>query len=100
MPAGLETKLDRLLRKLDLAQQLDYRGVLELIQRPFWLLWTNLLVGIARGVGLAIGFAIVGSVIVVVTRHLLAGVLDLPVIGTFVADIIEEVQHAMREGGR
>ena len=53
------------------------------------LLLTNFLAGLMRGFGFALGFSILGAVIVVVQRLALA---NLPVIGEFFAEVVRMVQ--------
>ena len=48
----------------DIAQQLEKARIAEytqLLNRPWKLIWTNLLAGSARGVGIAIGFTFCGN---------------------------------------
>jgi len=62
----------------------------ELLENPYRLLYINFISGIARGLGIAIGFAILGAIIVLVLQRL--AVLNLPVIGDFIADLVKIVQ--------
>jgi len=54
---------------------------------------TNFLAGMMRGMGFAVGFSILGAVIVVVVQRL---ALDhLPVIGEFFAEVVRYVQQRL-----
>lgn len=66
----------------------------ELLNNPWRLLWINFISGIARGLGIAVGFAILGAILVIVLQKLVE--LNLPVIGGFIADIVDIVQQQMK----
>lgn len=76
------------IEKMKLAEYVD------LLHSPWRLLWINFISGIARGLGIAIGFAILGAIMIFILRQLVD--LNLPVIGSFIADIVEIVQQQMR----
>ena len=80
-------KLDQLGIQLERAQIADY---VNLLNKPTRLLWLNLLVGIARGVGFAVGFTIFAATIIYILQQL--QVLNLPIIGDYIADIVKIVQ--------
>ena len=50
----------------------------------------NLIAGIARGVGIGIGVTIVTAIIIYLLRRLI--MLNIPVIGDYIADIVEIVE--------
>ncbi|MCL6477194.1 MAG: DUF5665 domain-containing protein [Peptococcaceae bacterium] len=76
------------MEKMKLAEYVD------LLHSPWRLLWINFISGIARGLGIAIGFAILGAIALIVLQRLVD--LNLPVIGSFIADIVEIVQRQLR----
>lgn len=57
----------------------------ELIKR-------NLLAGIFRGVGIGIGVTIITAILVIVMQKIVA--LNIPVIGEYIADIVEIVEQS------
>ena len=61
------------------------------LDRPWKLIWTNFLIGIARGLGSTIGLAVVIAVLVFFLQNLL--MLNLPIISDFIADFILMVQE-------
>ncbi|MEC0306257.1 DUF5665 domain-containing protein [Paenibacillus lautus] len=80
----------------DIAQQLEQARIAEytqLLNRPWKLIWTNLLAGSARGVGIAIGFTFFAATIIYVLQAL--GALNLPIIGDYIADIVRIVQRQL-----
>ncbi|MNP61454.1 hypothetical protein D3C76_1566420 [compost metagenome] len=83
----LTLKWSRQLEKSKIAQYT------ELLCRPWRLIWTNLLAGIARGIGIAIGFTFFAATIIYVLQML--GALNLPIIGDYIADIVRIVQRQL-----
>lgn len=65
----------------------------ELSFNPRRIIWINLLGGMARGIGMAIGFTIFTAIIVYILQYI--GALNIPVIGDFIADIVKIVQHQL-----
>lgn len=53
----------------------------------------QLLLGLARGVGTAVGFTILGALLLLVLQRLAQQ--NLPVIGNFLADIVTFVQNRL-----
>lgn len=62
----------------------------QLLERPWRLMYINFIAGIARGVGVAVGFTILGAVAVYVLRDVVAA--NLPGIGKFIAEIVRMVE--------
>lgn len=82
------TQLAVNMEKMKLAEYVD------LLHSPWRLLWINFISGIARGLGIAVGFAILGAIVLIVLQKLVD--LNLPVIGGFIADIVEIVQEQLQ----
>ncbi|MDD4237970.1 MAG: DUF5665 domain-containing protein [Desulfotomaculaceae bacterium] len=78
--AGLATNIE----KMKLAEYV------KLLENPWRLLYVNFIAGLARGVGIAVGFTILGAVLLYFLRKLV--VLNLPLIGGFIAEIVRMVQ--------
>lgn len=81
---------------LKISQQMEKAKIMEyteLLSNPRRIIWVNLIGGIARGVGIAIGFTIVTALLVYFLRYL--GALNLPLIGDFIADIVTIVQRQL-----
>ncbi|MDW7672905.1 MAG: DUF5665 domain-containing protein [Bacillota bacterium] len=78
------------IEKMKLAEYVD------LLHNPKRLLYINFLAGVARGVGLAIGFTLLGAVVIYVLQRLV--LLNLPLISDFIAEIIWMVQSQMNQG--
>jgi len=51
----------------------------------------NLLAGIFRGIGIAIGFTLLGALVIMLLQRIVK--LNLPVIGKYLAEIVEVVEN-------
>ena len=88
-------KLDKLGVQLERVQIADY---VALLNRPRRLFYLNFLSGIARGIGIAIGFTIFAATIIYFLQKL--GALNLPIIGDYIAEIVKIVQAQLNMDGR
>lgn len=82
--AKITEELTRTMEKTRIAEYVDY------LEHPFKLLWTNFLIGVARGLGGTIGLAIVVGVLLFLVQELI--MLNLPGISDFIADFIIMIQ--------
>jgi hypothetical protein len=83
----IDKQLKNLARRLEASEIAEY---VQLLNHPFRLIVINIVTGIARGIGIAIGFTLFASFIVYALQRI--GALNLPVIGNFVAEIAKIVQ--------
>ncbi len=83
----LSDRLDQFARYMEKMKLAEYVDLLHDTRR---LLWVNFVAGVARGVGMAVGFSLLGAVIIYVLTR--AFWWNLPVIGGFVAQIVRIVQ--------
>ena len=86
----MENQLKKLSLEMERAKIADY---VQLLNRPFSLIWRNILAGTARGIGIAIGFTFFAATILYMLQ--LLGALNLPIIGDYIADIVRIVQHQL-----
>lgn len=77
----------RLLEQMHLAEYLAWAGDRRRMLRQ------HFLAGIARGVGMAIGFTVLGAALVILLRRLAEQ--NLPLIGDFLAQIVTLVQRRL-----
>jgi hypothetical protein len=56
-------------------------------------LWLNFIGGVARGFGIAVGFTILGAIVLYILQKLV--VLNLPLIGSIIADIVKIVNQKL-----
>ncbi len=88
---GLEDKLAWIASYLERSKIAEY---VDLMNKPGRLVYLNLLGGLARGVGLAVGFTVLGALVIyILTRSFL---LNLPVIGQFLGELVYIVQQYLR----
>lgn len=93
----LEEKLNAMYRlTFDWAHKLEKSRIsqyTELLYSPWRLIWRNILFGVARGVGIALGFTFFAATIIYVLQIL--GALNLPIIGDYIAEIVRIVQKQL-----
>lgn len=88
--------LKKINQKIDkISKTLEKSNIIELsyvIGNKREILKRNLIAGIARGVGIGIGITIITAIIVYLLRRLIT--LNIPVIGDYIADIVEIVERS------
>lgn len=84
-------KLSGRIAELSIAmEKMKLAEYVSLLERPYRLLYINFLTGIARGLGIAVGFTILGAVILYVLQKLV--MMHLPGISSFIATVVRLVQ--------
>ncbi len=86
-PPTLKERITDLAVKIEKMKLAEY---VDLLHNPWRLMYINLIAGLARGVGIAIGFTILGAVVLYFLRLLV--LLNLPLVGGFIAEIVKMVQ--------
>lgn len=86
----LESKVEKIALILEKAKIAEY---VKLMTKPKKLLINNFIAGVARGLGTAIGFTILGAIVLYMLRQ--AVLLNIPIIGNFIAEIVKIVQDSM-----
>ncbi|MGB9885561.1 MAG: DUF5665 domain-containing protein [Moorellales bacterium] len=69
----------------------------DLLHRPRRLIYVNFVAGVARGLGMAVGFTLLGALVLYILR--LVVLLNLPGISSFIATIIRLVRQELEPGG-
>lgn len=91
-------KKDTLTRLAEVMEKSRVLENLEMLLDRRKLLWNNFLAGLARGLGFGVGLTVLAALViyllVVFLKSLVA--LDIPLIGTYIADIVEIVQEQIR----
>lgn len=80
----IEKKIDSLSNKLEKMKISEYVALMENTKK---LLWKNFIAGLSKGVGGAIGFTILGAIVLIILRKLV--LLNLPIIGQLIKDIVD-----------
>lgn len=83
----LEKRIAELAINIEKMKLAEY---VKLLDQPWRLMYINFIAGMARGVGIAVGFTILGAVLLYFLRRLV--MLNLPWIGGFIAEIVRMVQ--------
>lgn len=86
----LESRVEKISLMLEKAKIGDY---VTMMTKPKVMLFNNFIAGLARGFGMAIGFTILGAVVLYMLRQ--AVFLNIPIIGNFIAEIVKIVQDNM-----
>lgn len=85
----INKKIDKISKTLEKSNIIELSYVVgskkEILKR-------NLIAGISRGVGIGIGITIITAIIVYLLRKLI--MLNIPVIGDYIADIVEIVERS------
>lgn len=87
----LVRQLDRWIASMERLGLADYVRYLDNRKR---MLWSNFWGGVARGVGTAVGFTILGAILVIILQNLAKR--NLPLIGDALAQIVTIVQMQMK----
>ena len=90
-PGMLLRQIDRWIASMERLRLADYVRYVDDRKRMFW---TSFFGGVARGVGMAVGFTILGAVLVLVLQDLAKH--NLPLIGDFLAQIVNVVQNRLK----
>ena len=86
----LENKVEELslaLEKIKIAEYVEY------LNNTRRMLYTNFIAGIARGLGMAVGFTILGALLIYLLRQIV--LLNLPLIGDFIAELVQLVNESL-----
>ncbi len=85
----INEKIDKINESLEKANIVEISYIIgnkkEILKR-------NLIAGISRGVGIGIGITIITAIIVIILRRLI--MLNIPIIGDYIADIVEIVEKS------
>lgn len=79
-------KLAFIFERMRIADYITY------MQNPFRVLWLNFLAGVARGLGIAIGMTVLFAVLLYILGHMV----DLPLIGKFIAKLVNIVHQELK----
>lgn len=85
----INKKIDKISKTLEKSNIIELSYVVgskkEILKR-------NLIAGISRGVGIGIGITVITAIIIYLLRKLI--MLNIPVIGDYIADIVEIVERS------
>lgn len=87
----LTKKIEELAIYMEKMKLAEYVELLGNVPR---LLYLNFISGVARGLGMAVGFTLLGALVIYILQR--SFVRNLPVIGRFIADLIVIVQDHLK----
>jgi len=79
------SQVEKLSRKMDNMRVAEYT---EMITNPKRIIWMNFIVGLARGLGMGIGFTLLAGVVI----YLLRSWVNLPFVGKLIADLLQIIE--------
>ena len=85
----LNYKIDKL---IDLLEKSNIRELAYILGSKKEIIRRNILAGIFRGIGIGIGVTIITAILILTLRNLVA--LNIPIIGGYIADIVEIVEKS------
>jgi len=89
---GLEAKVEKLALAVEKMKIAEYVEYLSDIRK---MLLVNFFAGLARGLGMAVGFTILGAILIYMLHELV--LLNLPLIGDFIAHIVKLVDFSLQK---
>lgn len=85
---------ERLSRWLDDMERLRLSEYLRYVQDRRRLFWSSFCSGIARGLGMAVGFTILGAILILILQDLARH--NLPLVGELLDKMMQVVQNGMK----
>lgn len=88
---GLAERIENLSYAIEKMNLAEYT---ELLRKPGRLIWVNFVAGTARGIGMAVGFSVLGAVLLYILKNFLAT--HLPELADLTATIVKMVELNLR----
>lgn len=67
---------------------------IELINSPKRIFFVNFMWGLSRGLGMAVGFTILGAIVISILKDIVS--INLPYIGNYITEIVRIVQQNLK----
>ena len=80
-------------RLTDTLERMHLDEYLEFVSNRKRMLWRNMLYGMVRGLGFALGFSVLGALAIVLLKNLVLQ--NIPVISDFLAEVIHAIEARM-----
>jgi hypothetical protein len=91
----LQKSIDKLAAHFEKATIQDY---MRIVGNPWKVISMNLMAGIMRGFGLAIGMTVILALVMIILTKVLSHLITLPFVGQQVAQLVEMVNGYLKEG--
>ncbi|PIS31810.1 hypothetical protein COT42_00250 [Candidatus Saganbacteria bacterium CG08_land_8_20_14_0_20_45_16] len=96
---GLWAKLNAsVLRLGELMEKARIDEYTSMFTRPWRFFFVNFIGGIFRGFGIAVGMTIVAAIVLYVFAKVLVHMVDLPIIGMYIAELVKFVNQYIQQG--
>ncbi len=82
----IEKKIDALAHTMEKTRLNEY---INLIERPWRLIYINFIAGLAKGLGTAIGLTVLAAIVF----YMLKSWVNLPLIGEFIARLLDVIEN-------
>lgn len=100
LPEGEQKRLMQHLAELvTQLEHMEVKSLAEYYAKPRQVMYFNVILGICRGVGFAVGASVVAAIFLSIGVRVLTNFVDTPVIGKMVADIIHAMKAYESAGG-
>ena len=86
----LQKRIEKLALNIEKMKLAEY---VHLLENPWKLFWINFINGIFRGLGIGVGFAVLGAFVIYVLKSLVT----IPVIGSYIAQIDDNLSSESRK---
>ncbi len=88
---SLEETVGRISDSLERSKIAEY---VDLLNHPWRLIYLNIIGGLSRGLGLAVGFTVLGALLIyILTRSF---ILNLPLVGNFLGELVWIIQQYLK----
>lgn len=81
----MEQKLEKISLNLEKSKIAEY---VDIMNKPIRLIYLNFIGGLARGLGTAIGLTVLAAALVCILQQ----IVDLPLIGKYIAELIQIIE--------
>lgn len=96
-----QSKLEENIEKLALHfEKANFAEFVELLSKPWKFLWLNFLAGLFRGLGSAVGLTVVFAVVIYIVINVLSHFIAIPIIGTYIAQLVAFVNESLHQGAK
>ena len=92
---SLDSNVGKLAIAMQRAKVDEYTSMLT---KPWKFFFINFLAGIFRGLGIAIGMTIIAALIAVILAKILSNLVDLPIIGMYIGEVVKVVNQYLQQG--
>ena len=90
---GKRKVLNKSIEKLtNMLEEMNIHELIYILGSKKEIICRNFFAGISRGVGIGIGVTIISAILIIILRKIVT--LNIPVIGEYIADIVEIVQYS------